>query len=434
MLLIIIMRQKFRCGKQLTICVFLFIILTHVLPAQVTADGNDIDIKIALIGPGKKIYTWWGYITLMIDDKSAGQNLSYDFGIFSFEDNNFIKNFIFGKLLYICNASDADDNISNYIGLNRDLTLYTLDFPPEKKMEIKKLAENSILPENRYFYYQFFNDNCSTRIRDIIDIASEGQFKKQNDKNFHFTLRQQMRLHTWFSPIADWFLCFLAGKNLDKPNTYWNAMFLPSELANNIENFYFTDEDGISKKLVSNKETINQSYGQNPVLDVPNKQWLQGLIAGIIIALFIIIIFFIQAKYPKTGRTALGAANCVLGFFFGTAALILFFMSFFTSHDFTFNNDNLLFISPLLLASIPLGIKYASTEAYDKRIFIEIALRVLWLLSVIGIIISLIINIFPAHRQDNLPYQLLMLPIALTLSLEPKGLKKMFHWFFWRWE
>ena len=428
------MPRKSHCGKQLTICIFLFFILTHLLPAQVTSDGNNLDIKIALIGPGDKIYSWWGYITLIIIDKNSGQNISYDFGLFSFKDNNFIKNFVFGKLLYLCGASSAEDNFDNYINLNRDLTLYTLDFPPEKKIEIQKIAERSILPENRYFYYHFFNDNCSTRIRDIIDTASDGQFKEHYDKNFRFTLRQQMRLHTWFSPAADWFLCFLAGKNLDKPNTYLNAMFLPSELAKSAEDFNFTDGNGVSKKLVSNIETINRSHGRNPVPDVPANQWLQGLIAGVIIALIIVFIYFIQAKYPKPGRTALGATYSAFGFVFGTAGLILFFMSFFTSHDFTYNNDNLLFINPLLLASIPLGVKYASSDSYDKRIFIELSLRSLWLLPVIGIIISMIINIFPAHRQDNLPFQLLMLPIAIALSLEPKGLKKMLHWFFWRWQ
>ena len=428
------MRRKFHGRKMLTILIFMFLILTHLLPAQVTHNGNDLDVKIALIGPGDRIYTWWGYITLIIDDKSAGQSISYDFGIFSFEDKNLIKNFIFGKLLFICDINLTDDIINHYVERNRDITLYTLNFPPEKKIEIQKLAENSVLPENKHFYYHFFNDNCSTRIRDIIDTASGGLFKEHNDKEFRFTLRQQMRLHTWQSPAADWFLCFLAGKNLDKPNTHWNAMFLPSELSKSIENFNFADDNGTSRKLVSNIESINRSQRKNHALDIPNKQWLQGLIAGVIIALLIVLIYFIQAKYPKPGRTALGATYSFFGFFFGTAALILFFMRFFTSHDFTFNNDNLLFINPLLLASIPLGVKYASADSYDKRIFIELSLRILWLLSVIGIIISMIINIFPAHRQDNLPYQLLTLPIALALSLEPQGLKKMFHWFFWRLE
>jgi len=432
------MHLKLHCGKRLIIFIFAFFILTHLIPAQYSHDSHDsddLDVKIALIGPGNRIYSWWGYVTLIINDKKTGQSISYDFGIFSFEDKNLIKNFIFGKPLFNCGASPSEDNINNYINLNRDVTLFTLDLPPEKKMEIQKIAKNSILPENKQFYYHFFKDNCSTRIRGIIDTVSGGQLKDHYfDKEFRFTLRQQIRLHTWFLPVADWSLCFLAGKNTDKPNTYWNAMFLPSELAKNIDNFVFTDKNGVSKKMVSNIETIYQSKGRKPVLDVPNKQWPQGLITGAIIALIIVFIYFIQAKYPAAGRKVLGATYCLCGFILGTAGLILFFMRFFTSHDFTFNNDNLLFINPLLLASIPLGIKYAAAETYDKRIFIELALRLLWLLAVLGIIVSMIINLFPAHYQDNLPFQLLVLPIALALSLEPKGLKKMLHCFFWRWQ
>jgi len=410
-------------------CVFLSLLLVISIPAQVI-NGNDLTVKVALFGPGDEIYSWWGHIELIIDDERTGRNTSYDFGIFSFEDNNFFQNIALGRLLYSCGALPAENDINWYISNNRDVTVYTLDLPPEKREEIRQLAEISLLPENRYYFYHFFNNNCTTRIRDIVDIAAGGQLKDRfADEKFHFTLRQQVRCNIWFSPIMEWFLCFFLGQDIDRAITFWEAMFLPSELANCLNDLVYTGENGISRKLVSNVETIYRQQGRFPVLDVPRKQWPQGFAVGVIAAFFLVLLFFVQAKSPAIGRAALGITYSLFGLLFGGAGLLLFFMSFFTSYDYTYYNANLFFCNPLLLASFPFGIKYAAAKNYDKRLFAEVSLRFLWFLVVLGIIVSMLIKSLPMFWQRNFPCQILMLPVALTLLLEPSGLRRMIRIF-----
>ena len=111
---------------------------------------------------------------------------------------------------------------------------------------------------------------------------------------------------------------------------------------------------------------------------------------------------------------------------------MLFFLSNFTEHDYTFNNANLLFANPLLLAAIPLGVRYAVSDNYNKRLRPELMLRLLWLFVVLGIFASMLIRLTPWFWQDNLTDQMLMLPIALALSLEPLGLRRMLGRVFWR--
>ena len=412
-------------------CVFISLFLAASLTAQVINE-NDLTVKVALFGPGDEIFSWWGHIDLVIDDERTGRSASYDFGVFSYEDNNFLKNIVLGRLLYNCETLPTEYNINWYITNNRDVTIYTLDLPPEKKEEIRQLAEMSLLPENQYYIYRFFDNNCTTRIRDIIDMAVGGQLKARfaNEK-CHFTLRQQVRCNIWFSPVIEWFLCFFLGQNIDSEITFWEAMFLPSELAGCINELMYTDENGISRKLVSNMETICRSQGRFPVLDIPGKQWPQGFTVGFIAALFLVLLFFVQAKFPAIGQAALGITYSLFGLLFGGAGLLLFFMNFFTSYDCTYYNANLLFCNPLLLASFPLGIKYAVARNYSKRLFAETSLRLLWFLAALGIVVSMLIKLLPMFWQKNFPYQILMLPIALTLSLEPSGLKKIIQRFFY---
>jgi len=419
--------------KRIVIFAALCIAAICALPAQ-AGWGNDLTIKVAVMGPGDELYFWWGHIGLVIDDARTDQSRFYDYGLFSFENDNFFLNFAFGRLWYSSGASSAANNIAGYVYTNRDVVLYTLDLSPEKREEIRQYAEQSILPENRDYLYHHFKHNCTNPILSMIDIATNGQFKERySNEPGRFTLRQHVRRHTWFSPFFDWILNFWMGQDIDTPITIWDEMFLPSEIGNRISEFEYTDARGVSHPLVLNKEVIYQSHGRPPVLDSPRKQWPRELALSLFVAVVLCGLFSLQKKRPACGQVALGITHSLFGLFFGGVGLLLFFMSGFTSHDYTYHNANLFFANPLLLIAVPLGIRYAVSSNYDKRLRAEFMLRLLWLLVVLGIFVSMLIKVSPRFWQDNLTDQMLMLPIALVLSLEPAGLRRMIERTFWRW-
>ena len=102
---------------------------------------------------------------------------------------------------------------------------------------------------------------------------------------------------------------------------------------------------------------------------------------------------------------------------------MLYFLNIFTNHDYTFENYNMLFGTPLLLASVPLGLMYAFTKKQDKLALYDLLLRLVWFLTLLGIIVSMIIKIKPQVFQQNLTDQMLMLPIAAVFVFNPVGLK-----------
>jgi hypothetical protein len=396
--------------------------------------GDDLTLKIAVMGPGTELYFWWGHIALVIEDKRSGQSRFYDWGIFSFKNDHFFTNFAFGRLLYSCGVSPAWPNINAYVSNNRDIRLYTLDLSPEKREEVWRFAENNVLPENQDYFYHHFKDNCSTRIRDIMDMAVDGQFSERyGEAPGRFTLRQHVRRHTWFSPFADWLLNFLMGQGIDTSITVWEEMFLPAELGNRLNEFWYLDSAGTSRKLVTGEEVINQAVNRPPVLETPRRQWPAELALGLVTAVFLALILFLQTKKPVLGQVAVGLCHSLLGLFFGFMGLLLFFMAAFTNHDYTFYNSNLLFINPLLLAAVPLGILYAKSRNEAERIIPEALLRALWLLSLVGLLLSMLIKLLPGFYQQNLVDQLLFLPVALVLTLDPWGIRRILERIFWRW-
>jgi len=403
----------------------LLILFLIILFSSLYAEGENLTLKIAVMGPGDELYFWWGHIALVIEDSDTGTSRFYDYGLFSFENENFFYNFAFGRLLYSCGVSSTRRNIEAYKATNRDIVFYTLNLPPENRVEVRDFAELNVLPENKNYFYHHFKDNCSTRIRDIIDLATDGQFKElYGDAPGRYTLRQHVRRHTWFVPTVDWILNFWMGQVIDTPITIWEEMFLPSEVGNRIEDFYYTARNGEKQKLVTSVETLYKSKGRPAVLDVPRKQWPRELIFSLGLSVIFGFFFYLQIKKYRVGRILAGISMSLAGLVFGIAGLLLYFMNLFTNHDYTFQNYNMLFGTPLLLAAVPLGFCYAFTRKEDKQICYNALLRLVWLIAALGIFISMAIKILPSVYQQNLTDQMLILPLALLFAFQPAGLRE----------
>ncbi|MDR1399013.1 MAG: DUF4105 domain-containing protein [Treponema sp.] len=397
------------------------------LAAQTDAVIPDrFTLKIAVMGPGDELYFWWGHIALVVEDNSTGTARFYDYGIFSFANEHFYTNFAFGRLLYSCGVSPAERSYRTYIATNRDITLYTLNISPENEEAVRRFAENSVLPENRDYYYHHFKDNCATRIRDIIDLATNGQFKARfGDAPGRYTLRQHVRRHTWFSPFMDWALNFLMGQDIDVPITIWQEMFLPAEIGLRISDFTYTDDTGVDHPLVSSVEVVNRAQNRPAVLDVPRWQWPYELAVGIVLAGMLVCFARISVKRPLLGRRLLGFTQSALGLFFGIMGSILFFMTFFTNHDYTWHNSNILFINPFLLAIVPLGITLATDKRAVNRWRAEQLMRAIWTGVLLGGLLSMILKISPPFYQQNQVTHALVLPFALVLSYAPGWARRM---------
>ncbi|MCL2093231.1 MAG: DUF4105 domain-containing protein [Treponema sp.] len=384
---------------------------------QFTGRGDDLVLRLAVIGPGNELYFWWGHIGLVVEDMRTGEELFFDWGVFSFDNENFFTNFTMGRLIYSCYVSPADWNYRGYINTNRDITLYTLDLDPERKEEVLRRAAINMLPENRDYNYHHFDDNCATRIRDLLDIALEGRFfEAYGQMPSQFTLRQQVRRHTWFNPLVDWALSFWMGQRIDRPITVWDDMFLPSEIGRRALEFSYTDNSGRQRPLVSSVEVIYASQGRPVVREIPRPQGPQQLIGSLVFSA-LLLGFYKYRGGTLAFRRTLGLTQASLGLFFGIAGTMLAFMMALTDHDYTYENANILFVNPLFIASIPLGLRLAFNRDEDKRQgALKISL-VFWIYLAAAGLISMLIRLFPPFYQQNQDSQAMIIPAALALAL-----------------
>lgn len=363
---------------------------------------DDLTIKLAEVGPGEDFFLWFGHTGFIVEDSAKGESYFYDFGVFSFDDKNFLSNFIFGKFIYSVESTKFIYYIMRIKSINRSLHTLTLNLDKEIKVELaKKLYLNSKPPNNEY-NYRHFDNNCSTIIRDYIDYAVYGQLKKTaNNTSARMTLREHLRRHTYHNFFADWMYMFILSGIVDKPATgenftAWDEMYIPSEIERNINNFKYINIDGKSVPLVIGREEIYKGEGRPPVLENYIELWPSGLIAGIILALIPIILTLIYLKYNRLGLI-LGLYTCIIGFFFGILGSLLFFMDNFTAHFVMFNNENLFIINPLTLAALPLGILFML-----KKKTAPLLLFIVWGVITLLCLAMLILKLFGIFYQSNM--------------------------------
>jgi hypothetical protein len=223
----------------------------------------------------------------------------------------------------------------------------------------------------------------------------------------------------------DWLLNFLMGQTIDAPITVWEEMFLPSEIGARIEDFQYRDPSGAERSLVARREVLNRARNRPPVLDAPRNQWPRELAAGLAGAgLLVLPGALLKKKRPALYRGIMGLSQSALGLFFGAAGSMLFFMTFFTNHDYTYNNSTILYINPLLLAAVPLGGIFGCGGPGKKRFFAEQLLQALWTYVLFGCILSIVIKLFPGFYQQNQGTQALVLPFAFILSFIPQWIER----------
>jgi hypothetical protein len=375
--------------------------------------AEDLVAKLVTIGPSRPIYTWWGHSALIVEDTRLGVSRFYNYGLFSFEQENFVLNFAMGRLWFQVGASDAEAELAFYRTLGRTIRIQVLDLSPRRRMEMALFLENNILPENRTYLYDHYYDNCATRVRDLLDDTVDGQLAEAAAAQGRMTLRQHTRRFTSHNAFVDWLLMFLMSDVIDQPISRWEEMFLPNELEANVASLSYRDETGQLKPLVSESFVYYRDPDQRVVPERANQAWWKGLFFGVILGgLGLLAAAGVRGGMADGGiaATLLGVHSSVVGLLLGLPGSVLAFMSAFTDHTVTYANENLFLANPLALAAIPLGL----IAAFGKGGTARRLLRLLWLVLVALAAVYLLLKLLPAFDQRNGMALAALLPVIVA--------------------
>ncbi|HSW29116.1 MAG TPA: DUF4105 domain-containing protein [Longimicrobiales bacterium] len=368
--------------------------------------GSELRVWLITIGPGEAVWERFGHNAIRVANVDTGRDVSYNWGIFDFDQPGFIPRFLKGEMLYMTAPFQSGPMLEAYAEMGRDVVMQELALTPGQRLALAEYADWNALPENRDYRYDYFRDNCSTRVRDLLDRALDGALARRfQAEPSGSSWRWQIRRLTGDDPLLYTGMDVLLGTPGDRPISVWEEMFIPMTLRDAVREVSVPDGAGGERPLViSEKQAVPATYPPEP--EAPPSWLAWYLLLGVALGGALAWTGTRAAAGAGWARWAFGAAGAawsLLAGFVGTLLVLVLA----TDHVFMYRNENLFLLEPFSLALVvlvPLAVRRAGRLA-ERTALLVLALALL----------GLVAKLLPGTAQDNAIFLALVLPAHLGL-------------------
>ena len=403
-------------------------------PGRVPVPGETLTVHLLTVGPGDRVEELFGHNALLIRDSATGYEAAFNYGLYDPTASGFLWSFFKGRMMYRVAPLNLDSMLASYRAAGRRVWAQELDLEPADRLEILSLVETASLPENREYRYEYFLNNCSTKLRDVLDAALDGQLRAATDAagsgggegagagegegagagqgaswregegaswRDHTRRLTASRLH--YHAGID----LLLGPMGDEPTTAWQQMWIPMKLRDTVGGLSVARADGSRTRLVRSEAVwVESSRGSEPAAS--RSLELLFLFVGAAVGTLCVTLGRHTAAGSAWGRVALAAGGLLWGGFCFVAGSLLVAMHW-TDHEFMYWNRNVLLFSPLGLG-VALGLlgaaRRGATGAWGRRFALG---------STALALVALALYLVPATRQENLALIAFALPVHLAV-------------------
>ncbi len=331
----------------------------------VLIDNSHLQVSLLTCGSGDEIYETFGHTAIRVVDSVAGTDMVYNYGTFDGYTENFELQFMRGKLLYYVTCYPYSVFLQEYAEYRRSIEEQVLMVSGGAKQSISNYLKNNARDENKYYKYDFFFDNCATRIRDVFRYALGVKFKYADvlPKEGNITFRQIINRFFYRTHGERVGVNLLLGSRIDKPMTNLDIMFLPDYL-----------RDGLAGATLKGKPVVGNTV---KVLDgSPHKPAGFNWVLAITIAIGLLTIAGLVLPAAKPIGSVMSFTVLFITGFLGCLMLVMWFA---TDHQGCQNNYNVLWALPtnLIIAFASKRNKSRYAVVGIILIFVSLALHML---------------------------------------------------------
>ncbi|MBY6203363.1 lipoprotein N-acyltransferase Lnb domain-containing protein [Halomonas denitrificans] len=376
-----------RAARLPTLLLVLLAPLTTTLPAAAA------DAWLMTYGTADRIEERFGHNALWIRDPERGIDTVYNFGFFDFDTPGFVFDYLQGDLVYYAVARDPVEELAYYQWRDRSVRAQLLDLDDATIRRLSDWLEQRVQPDTRDFAYDYYFNNCSTRIRDALDFALDGALREATgSRPAVLDLRQHTRRLVRPDPALYLGIQAALGRRVDRPRTAWEEMFLPEVVAREIGDLRVDDGQGGTRPLVIDDRMLHESARPDPA-PTPSFPWgaTLGLLCCALGLLALPLAVFRRRAVRLAGWRAWLAFNALGG-------SLLLYLWLATSHAVTAANENLLLLNPLL------GLLWRARGGRTERVAAG--------LIAAGLLLAVLLKLVPGN-QWNLDLLLALVPAQL---------------------
>lgn len=389
-----------------TCLIFALATLAWITPARAgvaNAPGANLQVSLITYGPGETYWERFGHDGIEVRDTVSGEAVNFNYGVFDFDERGFLLNFARGRMRYLMDAAPTTLEAKDYVAAGRSVTRQTLALNPNQAQALRDFLLWNLRPENARYNYDYYADNCTTRVRDALDLALGGVLTAQlAARAGGMTYRQQtdrlMSAQPWLMLIMDLGL----GPYADQPLSAWRESFLPMVLERELRHVQVVGPQGKLQPLVSSEQRLSPNRLVPPPDAAPDLR-APLAVAGLLMATLLLA----ARRYWPAGFVLLGTAYLLAA---GIVGLLLLALWTLTTHHSAWANANLLLFNPLALALLPALWRarrgYAPTRLANAIV----------LLQMLAALAAIVLHLWPGTVQQNQPWLLFALPCWLALA------------------
>lgn len=347
--------------------------------ASLLENNTEYSMSILTCGKGSELYASFGHTAIRIQEKNSGLDRVYNYGVFNFSDPKFYQKFTLGKLDYYLDTSSYDNFINEYEYYERQVKEQQLDLPQAEIESVVNFLNNNLLPENKYYRYDFTEDNCATRVRDIFpEVLGINFLWGEILNNKRASYRHAINLELGHNPWARFGINLLLGSTVDKTIDDDQIMFLPIYLEEGLKNAKYRMEPLVKEtKIVQDKQ-------ETLPLRINGPLWMNiGILLLTALSFHVRIFSYLKPIIRFFLLFSVGALGC-----------IMLFMWIFTNHEQCAANYNILWAVPIHIVIAFVAHKRTEWMRIFSLLFISL-LMVAFIIHLIGIQILPLIEIAP---------------------------------------
>ncbi len=300
---------------------------------------DSVRVSLVTFYPGSEPHNIWGHSEIRVQQGPV--DLYFNYGVFDFQAPAFMWRFMLGETDYLCQPVPR---VYATIGMEeRRMVEQELNLPQDRAIAVRDFLWNNAQPENREYRYKFLSDNCSTRPRDIIEMAAgEGlQYPAMGDSavTYRDILAHYCRNYAWEKFGIDLVLGWDVDTILDQRAT----MFIPMLLMDAVAGATITTDSVAMPLVKATTVPIDKSTEGN--VRPPTPWYISPMTVAVLVLALTLLVSCRDWRRRDVSRwfdTMLFAVG-------GLAGCLLFFLIFFSSHEATSPNINILWLHPLLL-------------------------------------------------------------------------------------
>lgn len=324
-----------------------FLLVPFLSAGQSFQLSEQAEISVITCGPYQgELYSAFGHSAFRVHDPENAYDVAYNYGVFNFNQPNFYLNFARGYLYYQLGLYDYPSFENHYVSYNRYVHEQILNLTPEQKQKMFDYLQWNALPENQHYRYDYFYNNCATKMRDVIvhvlgdEIRFDGSYITTD-----YSIRDLTDIYLKEQPWGDLGIDICLGLPMDKNATPYEYMFLPDYVESGFDHAFIL-RDGEEVPAIKTKNIISDSREQ-----VASRRLYTPLTVFTVFFLGTLLLTYRDLKSGKLTKWF----DILLFGVTGIIGVLLFFLWFFTDHNAAANNLNIIWALPLhLVAAIAL--------------------------------------------------------------------------------